>query len=35
MVLMKNALEYLFNSCNETDYTENEEEQLLDTRLGI
>jgi hypothetical protein len=33
MVLIKNALEFLFNSRNESDYTENEEEQWFDTCL--
>ena len=33
MVLIKNVLEFLFNLCNESDYTENEEEQWFDTCL--
>jgi hypothetical protein len=33
MVLIKNAVEFLFNSCNESDYTENEEQQWLGTCL--
>jgi hypothetical protein len=31
--LIKNTLDFLFNSCNESDYTENEEKQWLDACL--